>query len=225
MEFSLSNPIVALEKLWFLQRLHARQRILEGGQGYDELVSWTLESVQRKISEDQLRDLGLESRDALLKRINLLLQSTRDWTTADEFVESYECFFGERYGEPGSFNCNEFRSRIPQLESAKWFNELAAEFFGNALERAGSEISVESARAVFDDCVAKIDEEQQNLPNSYATALDSTKAVGKALHALVRLWLARGANTPSTFDSLHILGPNIAARRIRDNSVELHTFM
>ena len=65
MEFSVSNPVVALEKLWFLQRLHARQRIIEGGQGYDEIVSWTLRAVKEVIPESERLEMGLQD-DAVM---------------------------------------------------------------------------------------------------------------------------------------------------------------
>jgi hypothetical protein len=215
MEFSVSNPVVGLEKLWFLQKRHAKQRIVEGGQPYQEILSWTVEAAREVISEDQLHEMGLADDENLCTRVDRVLRSTGDWTTATEFIEAYRCFFSNTFAETDKPADADLRKTIPDDDARIWFQAAAAKTFKNALEREDNDISAESARELFESCCTQIENDwalQSHL------GIASTKDISRAAHIIMRIWLAGGANMPSTFESLSILGPALALSRIRLNS-------
>ena len=53
MRFTRGNTIVALEKLWYLQKAHVSRRVARGGDGFEALVDRVHDAIRAR-----LEDLG-----------------------------------------------------------------------------------------------------------------------------------------------------------------------
>ncbi|EFR04814.1 glutamyl-tRNA synthetase [Nannizzia gypsea CBS 118893] len=99
LKLTKGNTVVAFEKLWFLQKAHAKRYAAEGGPQFDAITQQVVKAALKRFTPEKLSPI-LKGRPLEKHVASLLREGARSYTTAEEFIAQNETFFTQTIDRP-----------------------------------------------------------------------------------------------------------------------------
>ena len=220
-----SNPIVDLSKLWFLSPRHAKARVEAGGPQLDELISAILTEVKKKHSGDELQSVGMGDAESLRNGVEMILRSSPQYRTAEQFVSSRPYFFNNSIPSTVEKQIpHSIRAIITHPKSASWSEAVIREKILATLQAPSTAWAPGKPTAISEGLQNVINDIHEIYRRESSPDIDSaksTKMVTTLINFYLRAWVSWGMAGPGMADTLSILGKDVALDRIRKGRVTL----
>ncbi|KAL1956418.1 hypothetical protein VTO42DRAFT_7304 [Malbranchea cinnamomea] len=99
LKITKGNATVAFEKLWFLQKAHARRIAASNGSEFTDMVNRVSQAALKTFGEEEIAHI-LKSRPIRDYVSSILREGARSYTTAEEFVSQNASFFTQTLNRP-----------------------------------------------------------------------------------------------------------------------------
>ncbi|KAF3483276.1 glutamyl-tRNA synthetase [Arthroderma uncinatum] len=99
LKLTKGNTVVAFEKLWFLQKAHAKRYATEGGPQFDIMTQQVVNAANDLFAPEQLSPI-LKGRPLDKYVASLLREGARSYTTAKDFISQNISFFTQTMDRP-----------------------------------------------------------------------------------------------------------------------------
>ncbi|KAH0565145.1 hypothetical protein GP486_001457 [Trichoglossum hirsutum] len=213
LKFTKGNTIVTFEKLWFLQKAHAKLRADEGGDKFEELVDRVC-----VFARDNMVALGNSFSNGLNLRdyISAILRAdAENFTTPEEFWKRNSYFFTSiiigQY--PVRYSDGRRVHSVPVNDLAKCarqFETMPPETWNSStLKDKISEVITTSSEM-------SVQELNEQGADKSALAKRTRKEWNKAFHHYLRWAVAEGKEGPPIGQVMEILGRDISLGRLRE---------
>ncbi|EFE42728.1 hypothetical protein TRV_02448 [Trichophyton verrucosum HKI 0517] len=205
------NTVVAFEKLWFLQKAHAKRYAAEGGPQFEAITQQVVNAVLRRFTPENLSPL-LKGRPLNKYVASLLQEGARSYTTAEEFVTQNETFFTQAISRP-AYTSAAAAAKYPSSEPAIPISTLhtaAAVLTMIPEEHWTAEIHRSNiASYIFSDTSV-------STPDGDASIAKTEQGARKELFHYLRWALSGGAPGIGIPNTMEILGRDETVRRLQD---------
>ncbi|KAH0538399.1 hypothetical protein FGG08_004999 [Glutinoglossum americanum] len=215
LKFTKGNTIVTSEKLWFLQKAHAKLRADEGGEKFEELVDRVC-----LFAHDDLVEIGrnnLKNGHSLRDYISAILKADSvNFTTPEDFWKRNSYFFApiiiDQY--PIRYSNGKMVHSVPVydlVQCARQFENIPLQIWnssaikGKILEMAATS----SGTSGLESMECGKDKESTSIKRTQ-------KEWSKAFHHYLRWAIAEGKEGPSIGQVMEILGRDISLKRLKE---------
>ncbi|KAI9793880.1 MAG: Glutamate--tRNA ligase mitochondrial [Peltula sp. TS41687] len=205
LRFTRGNTIVALEKLWFLQRVHAKLVIDRGGKEFEDLVDRVHGYVKTHLTDLERIDFlkGVDLRQYVER---ILRADIKNYTTPEEFIQRNWYFFAPMLNSYYSIRTREGKAihtvaigellkviaELRQLKPEAWKSSVIQNEIARLVAAAGEE-GVEVGSGVSAERQTRERGKQKGKWNT-------------AIHHYLRWALAEGSGGATVADMMEILG-------------------
>lgn len=220
LKFTKNNPVVNLKKLRHLSQNHAQARAEDGGEKFDELVNLVMEAARAQYSAEDLSSVGLEKGEKLRDACRGLLKSnSKNFSSVKAFVESQPYFFSDRGEVVVHMNRTKVFQTVEEMAIDDAFiRKKSLEYLFPADGKNFFAGPVEELKAQLDALIESFVTKVISAPSAadVVTNEDARKIAHALVYSHLRGWIAWGSHGPSLHETMQLLGPNIARRRIEN---------
>ncbi|KAI9368085.1 hypothetical protein BJX61DRAFT_246681 [Aspergillus egyptiacus] len=209
LKITRGNTVVALEKLWFLQKNHAQRFAANGGPEFDKMVSDVSKIVESTFPSKELSQI-LQSRPLTEIITSLLQADARSFLNASGFVTRNSTFFTTTVDRP-PYTPPPTTVPISSIHVAATAFCFIPHSHWTAQMHSSNISSYDGASTVLENSPAAADNAD---PEKVRIAADKT--FKKELYRYLRWALSGGAPGPSIPDTMAILGRDETIRRLEE---------
>ncbi|EGE04210.1 glutamyl-tRNA synthetase [Trichophyton equinum CBS 127.97] len=213
LKLTKGNTVVAFEKLWYLQKAHAKRYAAEGGPQFEAITQQVANAAMKRFTPENLSPL-LKGRPLDKYVASLLQEGARSYTTAEEFIAQNETFFTQTINLPAYTSAA--AAKNPSSEPAIPISTLhtaAAVLTMIPEEHWTAEIHRSNiASYIFSDTSV-------STPDGDASIAKTEQEARKELFHYLRWALSGGAPGIGIPNTMEILGRDETVRRLQDAEV------
>jgi len=222
-----TNPVVSLEKMFFLQAKHAKIRQENKGKLYDEMLFLVVKAAESQFSQQEMAAVGIHGQKELTQRLDRLLADADDFDDAKVWVSKRKyCFSNDAPDEilPIKISNTAAAGVLTQLELHNILNQEVirsttmiafVEDFGNDRQPLQRDALINCISRVVDVLfdIGKKDQPQLKIEVK-------RQMVNHIVYAYLRAWIQWGLGGLKVTDAMPILGYDVCLKRIQDGKAE-----
>ncbi|KAF2397695.1 hypothetical protein EJ06DRAFT_532688 [Trichodelitschia bisporula] len=213
-----TNPVVNLDKLWFLAPKHAAARLAAGGPAAEALVDSVFIAVQNFIQDiplDARLPITSASPEEFRAYVAAVLQvAVSRFTSAQQFAADHQYFWlltgpaKIELAAPANVQKLLNGARSGVTEERLDPNVVRARCLW-AMGDVEDAWTVENLTAALDGAIAKLGKEH----NAHVPE-DESKAIARLVWGYLRGWIAWGMHGPGVVETMILLGPEVTLSRM-----------
>ncbi|KAM5444497.1 Glutamate--tRNA ligase mitochondrial [Microsporum audouinii] len=212
LKLTKGNTVVAFEKLWFLQKAHAKRYAAESGPQFEIMTQQVVNAVQKQFAPETLSPI-LKDRSLDKYVAPLLREGARSYTTAEDFITQNASFFTQTMNRPPYTSAAATKNPSAEIQPAIPISTLhtAAAVLTMVPEEHWTAETHRSniASYIFSDNPATI-------PDGDVAVAKTEQEARKELFHYLRWALSGGAPGIGIPATMEILGRDETVRRLQD---------
>ncbi|KAK2871666.1 hypothetical protein FQN49_002955 [Arthroderma sp. PD_2] len=212
LKLTKGNTVVAFEKLWFLQKAHAKRYAAEGGPQFDIMTQQVVSATQKRFGPDQLSPI-FKGRPLDEYVAPLLREGARSYTTAKDFIAQNFSFFTQTLDRPPYTSAAAAKNPSTDIQPAVSISTLHTA--AAALSMVPEEHwTAETHRANISSYI--FSDTTTSTSGGDATSANIEREARKELFHYLRWALSGGDPGIGIPASMEILGRDETVRRLKD---------